>query len=186
MPSWFSRVHREYEAGNLTLNYREVLLILGRFHACRFGIFPSHQTLATRARCSVRTVQRALQAARELGRQSRLAQPTGQQSLCPDGAGGAGPRATSHYRTAWPRSDLPERKKPERKKRHRGNTAGRRSGAPGRPGGARCGQTAQNAGAGTGLTGGDMVDKPMTADAEALARAVNAQPWEPLPGMVKR
>ena len=31
-----------------------------------------------------------------------------------------------------------------------------------------------------------MVDKPETADAEALARAVNAQPWEPLPGMVKR
>ena len=31
-----------------------------------------------------------------------------------------------------------------------------------------------------------MVDKPMTADAEALARAVNAEPWEPLPGMVKK
>jgi hypothetical protein len=31
-----------------------------------------------------------------------------------------------------------------------------------------------------------MVDKPETADAEALARAVNAEPWEPLPGMVKR
>jgi hypothetical protein len=67
LSSWFSRIHREYEAGNLTLHYREVLLILGRFHTCRFGIFPSHQTLATRARCSVRTVQRALQAARELG-----------------------------------------------------------------------------------------------------------------------
>jgi hypothetical protein len=67
LSSWFSRVHREYEAGNLTLHYREVLLILGRFHACRFGIFPSHATLAARARCSVRTVQRALQAARELG-----------------------------------------------------------------------------------------------------------------------
>ena len=31
-----------------------------------------------------------------------------------------------------------------------------------------------------------MVDKPMTADAEAVARAVNAEPWEPLPGMAKR
>jgi hypothetical protein len=67
LSSWFSRIHREYEAGNLTLHHREVLLILGRFGSCRFGIFPSHATLATRARCSVRTVQRALQAARELG-----------------------------------------------------------------------------------------------------------------------
>jgi hypothetical protein len=64
---WFSRIHREYEAGNLTLHWREVLLVLGRFHTCRFGIFPSHTTIAARARCSVRTVQRALQAARGLG-----------------------------------------------------------------------------------------------------------------------
>ena len=44
-----------------------VLLALGRFGACRFGIVPSHATLAARARCSVSTVQRPLQAARELG-----------------------------------------------------------------------------------------------------------------------
>jgi hypothetical protein len=31
-----------------------------------------------------------------------------------------------------------------------------------------------------------MVDRPMTADAEALARAVNAEPWTPLPGMLKK
>jgi hypothetical protein len=31
-----------------------------------------------------------------------------------------------------------------------------------------------------------MVNKPMTADAEALARAVNATDWTPLPSMVKR
>ena len=67
MSSWFSRIHREYEAHNLTLHWREVLLALGRFQGCRFGIFPSHATLATRARCSVRTVQRALQAGRALG-----------------------------------------------------------------------------------------------------------------------
>jgi hypothetical protein len=71
---WFSRIHREFEAGNLTRHYRDVLLELGRFGSCRFGIFPSHQTLATRARCSVRTVQRALQAARELGLVSWAAQ----------------------------------------------------------------------------------------------------------------
>jgi hypothetical protein len=67
LPSWFSRVHREFEAGNLTRHYRDVLLMLGRFGACRFGIVPSHATLAARARCSVSTVQRALQAARSLG-----------------------------------------------------------------------------------------------------------------------
>jgi hypothetical protein len=31
-----------------------------------------------------------------------------------------------------------------------------------------------------------MVDKPEPEDAETLARAVNAEPWQPLPGMVKR
>jgi hypothetical protein len=67
LSNWFSRIHREFEAGNLTRHYRDVLLALGRFGSCRFGIFPSHETLATRARCSVRTVQRALQAARALG-----------------------------------------------------------------------------------------------------------------------
>ena len=64
---WFSRVHREHEAGNLTRAFRDVLLALGRFDACRLGIFPSHRTLAARARCSVRTVQNALQAAKRLG-----------------------------------------------------------------------------------------------------------------------
>jgi hypothetical protein len=44
-----------------------VLCELGRFDACRLGIFPSHEFLARRARCSVRTVQRALEAARALG-----------------------------------------------------------------------------------------------------------------------
>ena len=55
LSAWFSRVYREYEAGNLTPLWRDVLRALGRFDACRFGIFPSHQFLARRARCSVRT-----------------------------------------------------------------------------------------------------------------------------------
>ena len=67
MNAWFSRVYREYEAGNLTPLWRDVLRALGRFDACRFGIFPGHEFLARRARCSVRTVQRALEAARALG-----------------------------------------------------------------------------------------------------------------------
>jgi hypothetical protein len=64
---WFSRLKREYEAGNLPAKQYLVLCELGRFDGCRFGIFPSHKTLAARARCSVRTVQNALQAARRLG-----------------------------------------------------------------------------------------------------------------------
>jgi hypothetical protein len=67
MSAWFSRVYREYEAGNLTPLWRDVLRALGRFDGCRFGIFPSHEFLARRVRCSVRTVQRALEAARALG-----------------------------------------------------------------------------------------------------------------------
>ena len=65
--AWFSRVEREFEAGNLTRAQRDVLKALGRFTGCRFGIFPSHAFLAARVKCCVRTVQRALQAARELG-----------------------------------------------------------------------------------------------------------------------
>ena len=29
------------------------------------------------------------------------------------------------------------------------------------------------------------LEKPVPEDAEAVARRVNAQPWEPMPGMVK-
>jgi hypothetical protein len=39
---WFSRVHREFEAGSLTRAFRDMLLALGRFDLCRLGIFPSH------------------------------------------------------------------------------------------------------------------------------------------------
>ena len=67
MSAWFSRLKREYEAGNIPAKQYLVLCELGRFDACRLGIFPSHRTLAARARCGLRTVQRALQAARHLG-----------------------------------------------------------------------------------------------------------------------
>jgi hypothetical protein len=67
MSAWFSRLKREYEAGNLPAKQYLVLCELGRFDACRLGIFPSHHTLAARARCGLRTVQRALQAAKRLG-----------------------------------------------------------------------------------------------------------------------
>jgi hypothetical protein len=64
---WLSRVWREFEAGNLTRDFRDVLKELGRFRGCAAGIIPSHALLAARAKCSVRTVQRALEAARTLG-----------------------------------------------------------------------------------------------------------------------
>ena len=67
MSAWFSRLKREYEAGNLPAKQYLVLCELGRFDACRLGIFPSHRTLAARARCCVRTVRSALQAAQRLG-----------------------------------------------------------------------------------------------------------------------
>jgi hypothetical protein len=64
---WLARVKREYEAGGLTATGRIVLMELCNFGRCRFGIWPSHELLARRARCCVRTVQDALQAARKLG-----------------------------------------------------------------------------------------------------------------------
>src|SRR5262249_37854558 len=64
---WLARVKQEYAAGNLTATARPVLMELATFTRCRFGIWPSHELLAKRARCCIRTVQDALQAARKLG-----------------------------------------------------------------------------------------------------------------------
>jgi hypothetical protein len=64
---WLARVKREYAAGNLTATARLVLMELATFTRCRFSVWPSHELLAKRARCCVRTVQNALQAARKLG-----------------------------------------------------------------------------------------------------------------------
>jgi hypothetical protein len=54
----------EFRAGNLTRAHRDVLLCLAGYGRVAW---PSHQTLADRANCCVRTVQRALEAARDLG-----------------------------------------------------------------------------------------------------------------------
>jgi DNA-binding transcriptional MocR family regulator len=64
MRTYEQRIWREFRAGNLSRTERDVMLTLRTFSAPRF---PSHQTLADRAGCCVRTVQRALAAARELG-----------------------------------------------------------------------------------------------------------------------
>jgi hypothetical protein len=61
---WRQRIWHEFHADNLTRAYRDVLLTLATYGP---RPWPSHETLATRARCCVRTVQRALQAAQDLG-----------------------------------------------------------------------------------------------------------------------
>jgi hypothetical protein len=54
----------EFRAGNLTRAHRDVMLCLVAYGRVAW---PSHETLADRANCCVRTVQRALEAARDLG-----------------------------------------------------------------------------------------------------------------------
>jgi Helix-turn-helix domain len=65
--SWTARIWAEYRAGNLTRAYRDVLLTLHTFRGTGGRCWPSHATLAGRARCCTRTVQRALQQAQRLG-----------------------------------------------------------------------------------------------------------------------
>ena len=70
MPStcpWTDRVWREFRADNLTRAFRDVLLTLRTFRGIGGASWPSHETLADRAGCCVRTVQRALQQAQQLG-----------------------------------------------------------------------------------------------------------------------
>jgi hypothetical protein len=64
---WAARVWAEYRAGNLTRAARDVLLTLHSFRGTGGVAWPSHATLADRARCCTRTVARALQAAQALG-----------------------------------------------------------------------------------------------------------------------
>lgn len=66
-PPWTARVWAEFHARNLTRGERDVLLTLRTYRGPGGGCWPAHATLADRARCSVRTVIRALAAARTLG-----------------------------------------------------------------------------------------------------------------------
>jgi hypothetical protein len=68
MPTpWTNRIWLEYRAGNLTRAARDVLFTLHTFRGTGGAAWPSHATLADRARCCVRTVQRALAQAQALG-----------------------------------------------------------------------------------------------------------------------
>lgn len=64
---WTNRIWREFHAGTLTRAYRDTLLTLQSYRGRGGAIYPSHETLAERARCGVSTVQRALRHARTLG-----------------------------------------------------------------------------------------------------------------------
>jgi hypothetical protein len=66
-PTWINRIWLEYRAGNLTRAARDVLLTLHTFRGTGGAAWPSHATLADRARCCTRTVQRALAQAQCLG-----------------------------------------------------------------------------------------------------------------------
>ena len=66
-PAWTTRIWLEYRAGNLTRAYRDVLLTLHTFRGIGGAAWPSHETLAARARCCAKTVGRALAVAQGLG-----------------------------------------------------------------------------------------------------------------------
>ena len=61
--SWKDEIWAAFHTNRLTRATRDVLLCLHGYRSAGGVAWPSHQTLAERARCSVRTVQRALAAA---------------------------------------------------------------------------------------------------------------------------
>jgi Helix-turn-helix domain len=66
-PAWTTRIWLEYRAGTLTRAARDVLLTLHTFRGTGGHCWPSHETLADRADCCTKTVQRALRQAQHLG-----------------------------------------------------------------------------------------------------------------------
>ena len=65
--TWTNRVWQERHARRLTFAWKDVLLSLATYRGRGGSIHPSHDTLAARVGCCVKTVQRALQAARKIG-----------------------------------------------------------------------------------------------------------------------
>src|SRR3954453_12611876 len=65
--TWCGYVRRAHRDGHLTRHWRDVLIELHGYRGAGGIAWPAHATLAERAECCVRTVQRALEAARELG-----------------------------------------------------------------------------------------------------------------------
>lgn len=65
--TWTDRIWREWRQKNLTTAFRDVLLTLRTYRGHGGLICPAQATLAARARCTVRTVARALRHAQTLG-----------------------------------------------------------------------------------------------------------------------
>jgi hypothetical protein len=65
--AWERRIGAEFDAGNLTRAYRDVMRALPTFRAMGGDLFPSHEAIGKRAQCSTRTVGRALAIGRDLG-----------------------------------------------------------------------------------------------------------------------
>ena len=65
--AWNTEVWQAFRADDLTRARRDVLLCLPKFRGRGGLIFPSHEAIAARAKCCVKTVQRTLADARERG-----------------------------------------------------------------------------------------------------------------------
>lgn len=65
--AWNTEVWQAFRADDLARARRDVLLCLPKFRGRGGLIFPSHESLAAKAKCCVRTVQRALASAADLG-----------------------------------------------------------------------------------------------------------------------
>jgi hypothetical protein len=65
--AWIARIWAEFHARNLTPGQRDTLLCLNSFRGRHGDCWPSHETVAKRARYCIRTVHRALNTARQLG-----------------------------------------------------------------------------------------------------------------------
>src|SRR4051812_47163361 len=105
--TWCGYVRRAHRDGHLTRHWRDVLLELHGYRGPGGIAWPAHATLAERAECCVRTVQRALEAARELGLVSWTARRlrAGWRSL----------RSSNAYRLQRPQTPLeavPGRRRP--------------------------------------------------------------------------
>src|SRR3954451_18758774 len=106
--TWLGHVRRAHRDGLLTRAWRDVLLELHGYRGTGGIAWTAHATLADRAECCVRTVQRALEAARELGLVSWSARRlrAGWRSL----------RSSNAYRLQRPQKPLeavPGRRRPD-------------------------------------------------------------------------
>src|SRR3954454_18393010 len=105
--TWCGYVRRAHRDGHLTRHWRDVLLELHGYRGTGGIAWPAHATLAERAECCVRTVQRALEAARELG----LVSWSHRRRL----VGGRSVRSSNAYRLERPQTPLqpvPGRRRP--------------------------------------------------------------------------